>query len=431
MDAANAGAPWLGMKIADVDSLDRMLLVGSFLRKDHPLLAARIRQAVRRGAQVSVLHASDDDLLMPVASKAIVAPSRWPEYLASILVALLQAKGEPVPASLGEFVPGEEAKRIAAGLLSGSNKAVLLGNAAVQCDRYAIVAQLAQAIADAAGARLGHLGEGANSVGGMLAGAVPGAGGRNAREMAQDPLAAYLLLGVEPTLDHGMPGVLAGALAQAETVIALTSYRSERLMELADCLLPIAPFTETSGTFVNCEGLAQSFNGVVRPLGDSRPAWKVLRVLGNLLELPGFDFDSPEAVRDAALREGIEQRLQARVATDASGWKFSPPAPLAAGEVERLADVPIYFADPIVRRATSLQETRDARKPRARMSSATMARLGLAHGDLIRVDQGSGHAVVDVELDEAVADGVLRLATAHATTAGLASMFGAVRVAKA
>ncbi len=431
LDGSATGAPWLGMKVADIGQLDRMLLIGSFLRKDHPLVAARIRQAVRRGAQVSVLHAADDDLLMPLAAKAIVAPSRWPEYLAAILVALLQAKGEAVPASLSEFVPGEDARRIAAGLSSGTNAAVLLGNAAVQCDRYAIVAQLAQKIADVAGARLGHFGEAANSVGGVLAGAVPGQGGRNAREMVVEPLAAYLLLGVEPGLDHGMPQVAGAALAGADTVIALASYQSDELLQSADCLLPVTPFTETSGTFVNCEGLAQSFNGVVRPLGEARPAWKVLRVLGNLLELPGFDFDTSEAVRDAALQDGVESRLSAHIDADPSAWRFAPAPALAQGELERLADVPIHFADPLVRRAASLQETCDAQAPRARMNASTLASIGVSAGEKVCVSQGSGQAIVDAELDARVADGVVRLAAAHPSTAGLASMFGAVKVGRA
>jgi NADH-quinone oxidoreductase subunit G len=431
LDASAAGAPWLGMKVAEIGGLDRMLVIGSFLRKDHPLVAARVRQAVRRGAQVSVLNAADDDLLMPLEAKAIVAPSRWPEYLAAILVALLQARGEAVPASLSEFVPGDDARRIAASLSSGSSAAVLLGNAAVQCDRYAIVAQLAQKIADVTGARFGHLGEAANSVGGVLAGAVPGQGGRNAREMVVEPLAAYLLLGIEPALDHGMPQVAAAALARADTVIALAAYQSEELLQSADCLLPIAPFTETSGTFVNCEGLAQSFNGVVRPLGETRPAWKVLRVLGNLLELPGFDFDTSESVRDAALQGGIESRLGAHIDSDPSAWRFAPAPALAQGELERVADVPIYFADPLVRRATSLQETNDARAPRARMNAATLASLGIAAGEKVCVSQATGQAIVDSELDARVADGVVRLAAAHLSTAGLASMFGAVKVGRA
>src|SRR5690606_14858298 len=175
---------------------------------------------------------------------------------------------------------------------------------------YARIARLAQAIAAAGAARFGQIGDAANSVGGYLARAVPSAGGLDARAMVEQPRSLYLLLNNEPTLDHAMPAVARAALAKAESVIALSVYRSPDLLELADCLLPIAPFTETAGTFVNCEGRVQGFNGVVRPAGEARPAWQVLRVLGNRLGLAGFDHDSPEAARaeapapDAARRPG-------------------------------------------------------------------------------------------------------------------------------
>src|SRR5690606_15652269 len=250
-----------------------------------------------------------DDLLMPLANKAIVAPSHWVRVLAEVLAAALQAQGRPVPAGLAAavsidlaaIVPGEPARAIAASLSSGERGAVLLGNAAVQHPDYARIARLGLAIAAATGARFGQVGDAANSVGGYLARAVPSAGGLDARAMVEQPRGLYLLLNNEPTLDHAMPAAARAALSKAESVIALTAYRSAELLELADCLLPIAPFTETAGTFVNCEGRVQGFNGVVRPAGEARPAWKVLRVLGNRLGLAGFDHDSPEAVRAEAL----------------------------------------------------------------------------------------------------------------------------------
>ncbi|MFO1200647.1 MAG: NADH-quinone oxidoreductase subunit NuoG [Burkholderiaceae bacterium] len=430
LDGRTKGAPWLGMKIADVSRLDRALVVGAFLRKDHPLLAARLRQAVRAGARVSVLHAAADDLLMPVARQVVVAPSRWPEVLAGAVVAALQAGGQPLPAALASVVPSEDARALAAELASGNARAVLLGNAAVQCDRYGLVAQLAQALAAATGATFGVLGEAANSTGLHLAGAVPGAGGKNARQMVQEPLAAYLLLGLEPTLDHGLPKVAASAIGAADTVIALTAFRSPELLAAADCLLPVAPFTETAGTFVNCEGLAQSFNGVARAVGESRPAWKVLRVLGNLLELPGFDAETSEQVRDQVLAGGVQARLSNAI--DGELAALPAPAALGAGEFERIADVPIHFADPLVRRAPSLQATRDAQPPRARLHPDTLAALGLADGDAVVVTQGGGgEARVPAAADAGVAAGTVRLAAAHPSTAGLSTIAGAVSVRKA
>ncbi|MEK9721700.1 MAG: molybdopterin-dependent oxidoreductase, partial [Quisquiliibacterium sp.] len=431
LDASFDGVPWLGMKVAEIDSLDRLLLVGSFLRKDHPLLASRVRRAVKRGAQVCVIHGADDDLLMPVAAKLIAAPSRWPELLAQVLVGVLRARQLPVPETLAGIEPDAQAGLIADSLASGKSTGILFGNAAVQCDRFGILAQFAQSIAQASGARFGLIGEAANSVGGALAGALPGDGGLNAREMIVQPRAAYLLLGNEPAFDHGMPQIASTALAAADTVIALTAYRSEELLDKADCLLPVTPATETAGTFVNAEGSVQSFNGVVRPRGNARPAWKVLRVLGNLLEMPGFEFDSPEAVREAALQSGVQSRLSNQIAPDPKGLRLVSVAAVAAGEVERLADVPLYFSDGVVRRAPSLQQVSDSQPPRARMNASTLQALGVSDGDLVRVAQGQGEAHVKAELDPRVANGVVRLAAAHASTATLSSMFGVVRVSKA
>jgi len=427
--ARMTGAPWLGMPIEAVNGLDRVLLVGSFLRKDHPMLSARVRAAARRGARVAVLHAVDDELLMPVAARAIVPPSDWAATLAGTLVALLQSRDEAVPAELAGVTPTDAARALAATLSQGSAKAVFLGNAVGQHPQAAAIAAMAQALAAAAGATLGWLVEGANAVGAHVAGALPGAGGLDAAAMVARPLKGYLLLGLEPQLDHGNPGAAGAALAAADTVVALTAYRSAELMESADCLLPITPFTETAGTFVNCAGTVQSFNGVVRPRGESRPAWKVLRVLGNLLSLPGFDQDSAEAVRAQALPADVAARLSNAV----SGPVVVPAA--AAG-LQRVADVPIYATDPIVRRAPSLQLTRDAAPPRARMNAATLAGLGLASGDALRVRQAtgegtSGEALLEAELDARVADGTVRIAAAHESTARLGPMCGPISVERA
>ena len=440
-DRARAGVPWLGMAIEEVGALDRLLLVGSFLRKDHPLFAARVRNAVKRGARVSIVHAADDDLLMPLAHKAIVAPSQWPRLLAEVLVAALQAQGTVAPAELSAavsihlaaLVPGDAARAIAASLSSGERGAVLLGNAAVQHPEYARIARLAQAIAAATSARFGQIGEAAKSVGGYLARAVPSGGGLDARAMVEQPRKLYLSLNNEPSLDHALPALAHAALSQAESVIALSAFRSPELLELADCLLPVAPFTETAGTFVNCEGRVQGFNGVVRPAGEARPAWKVLRVLANLLGLAGFDHDSPEAVRAEALSPDVAGHLDNALSDEAP--TLPGGAGVAAGALERLADVPIYAADPLVRRAVSLQQTKDARSARARASGATIARLGLAAGDTVRATQQlagtAGEATLELERDDALADGVVRIAAAQPATAGLVCAFGAISIEKA
>ena len=424
-DGQRNGAPWLGMAVEKINQLDRLLLVGSFLRKDHPLIAARVRAAVKRGCQVSLVHSADDDLLMPVAAKAIVAPAAIAHALAEIAVALAQAKN--VAAPVAGVTPGENARRIAASLAAGERAAVLLGNAAVQSPQAAAIQSLAQWIAQASGATFGVLGESANSVGGHLVDALPRNGGLNARSMLEQPRRAYLLWNLEPEYDTANPALTLSALKAAETVIAFSAYRNGAL-EYADAILPIAPFLETSGTFVNCEGRAQSFNGAVRPFGEARPGWKVLRVLGTQLGLPGFEFDTPEAVR-AALPALTPDRLDGRITR-------SPSLPAAAEPgLQRIADVPLYFSDPLVRRAESLQMTADARPPKLSANTATLSKSGLRAGDKARARQSvngqDASALLEVVVDDRLPDGVARVPAGHAATSTLGAMFGAISLERA
>ncbi|OZI74056.1 NADH-quinone oxidoreductase subunit NuoG [Bordetella genomosp. 12] len=422
-DAALSGAPWLGMPIAELDNLDRVLVVGSFLRKDHPLMAQRLRQAVKRGTQVLLLDSAADDPLLPVAARLTVAPSELARGLAEVVVALAQAKQLAVPAEFAALTPGEEAKRIAASLASGSNAAVLLGNLAVAAPNAATLAANARAIAELAGAKFGFLTAGGNTVGGYLAGAVPGRGGKTAAQMLAEPLKAYVVLHAEPTLDADNGPQALAALRGAQFAVALTSYRSSA-EEWADVMLPVAPFTETSGTFVNAAGVAQSFKGTVAPHGQSRPAWKVLRVLGNVLHLAGFEDETSEAVRDAALAGGIEGRLSNDI--NAALGVGQP-----AGALERLADVPIYRSDAMVRRSAPLQAHAASRAPKARMNARTLAALGLEAGAKVRVSSAQGAVELEAALDQAVADNAVRVAAAFAQTAALGGAFGQISVERA
>jgi len=414
-DGQRAGAPWLGMKIAELNALDRVLLVGSTLRKDHPLIAHRLRQATRRQLQLNIINPVDDDLLMAVAGKAIVAPAAMPDLLAQVLRAVVEGRGVAV---------SDAARGIAASLSSGKNTAILLGNLAQHHPAASQLHGLGLALAEAAGARFGFLGEAANSVGGYIAECVPMGtpAGKNARRMLDDPLKAYLLLGVEAELDTHDSQRAVAAMKAAELVVAMSPYL-HRATEYAHVLLPIAPFTETAGTFVNTEGTAQSFEGVVRPLGEARPAWKVLRVLGNLLGLEGFDQDSAEDVRREALGEGgITGRLDNRL----RDFVADPVTAVRGPELQRIGEVPIYAADAIVRRSRALQRTRDAAAPVAWMNRALFEELGLREGDALRVRQGAGEALVDAAIDDRLPARCIRLAAARPETAALGAMFGTV-----
>jgi NADH-quinone oxidoreductase subunit G len=425
-DGKRAGIPWLGMKVAELGALDRVLVVGSFLRKDHPLVASRLRRIAKRESEINLLHCADDDSLMPVANRAIVRPGELAGTLAQVVKAAAEAKHKPVPSALEGVNVGSKAKAIAASLASGRSPAVLLGNLAAQHPQAARLQRLAQELAGLLGARFGFLGEAANSVGGYLAGCVPAQGGLNAKSMLEQPRRAYLLLNAEPDFDCHDPRTAMKAMDAADLVVAMAAYRSFAA-DYADVLLPVSPFSETSGTFINCEGRMQSFNAVVKPLGEARPAWKVLRVLGNLMSLPGFDYESTEAIRDEACRpEAVAGRLDNRL----SGLELIVDS--AGGEeLQRFADVPIYFGDPIVRRAASLQRARDALPPRAWVGSQLARELGVTAGERVRVRQGDGEAVVEVGIDERLPEGCVRLAAAHRHTAGLGPMFGPVSVERA
>jgi NADH-quinone oxidoreductase subunit G len=424
-DRALAGVPWLGMPIAEVGKLDRVLVVGSFLRKDHPLIAQRLRQAAKRGAQIASLHSVDDDWLLPVAHKAIVAPSLLPSALAGIVVAAARRAGKAVATALAGIEPSAEADAIAASLLSGSTRAVLLGNAAVQHRDAAQLRALAQALAELTGATLGTLVEAANAVGAPLVGAMPEAGSLDAQAMLAEPRRAYVVLHAEPEFDCANPLAARAALEKADFVVVMSPFAHGA--RYADVMLPIAPFTETAGTFVNCEGRVQAFNGVVKPLGETRPAWKVLRVLGTMLGVPGFGFESIEDVRGDLLpaADAIARRL-----SNATSAAIATPSAQPAS-LERVADVPIYFADPLVRRAESLQQTADAKPPRARVHRTLLEKLGLVDGAQVRVRQGRGEAVVAAVADASVPPGVVRLAAAHPSTCGLEGLSGPVQVERA
>jgi NADH-quinone oxidoreductase subunit G len=422
-DGKQAGAPWLGMAIADISLADRLLVVGSFLRKDHPLLAQRIRQAVKTGAQVNIVHSVDDDLLMNVENKAIVAPDFLVNQLSQILKALAIEKQVAVVSSLQGIEVGSAAASIAKSLAEGKNVAILLGNFAQQHPHASQLQLLAQYIAELSSGEFGFLGEAANSVGGYLAQAYPAETGLNASAMLASPRKAYLLLNVEPELDCANPQQALSAMNSADLVVALSAYKHHAL-DYADVLLPITPFSETSGTFVNTEGRVQSFKGTVKPLGDSRPAWKVLRVLGNLLSISGFAHDSSEEVRDEAL-EDVDVSTKLNNILHGIDLHIEPPA---TNGLQRIAEVPIYAADAVVRRSVALQLTRDATPPVLTMHSEELAKLGVQEGTTVEVKQGQGSVLIGLAVDDKLPRGVARVAAGHAATAALGAMFGTIIV---
>ncbi len=349
-NAAPAGqARWLGRPIADLSLMQRVLVVGSNLRKDHPLFAQRIRQAARKGCQVNVLNAQAQDWAMAVKNTVLAESTHWVSALAGIANAVAAETGASAPVAADV---SDAARAIAKSLLGGEQKAILLGNAAAHHAKASSLLALAQWIGQQTGASFGYLTEAANTVGAQLVKALPGQGGLNAGQMLGGALKAALLLNTEPGADSAAG---AAGLESADMVVTLSPFKTN--LDVSDVLLPIAPFTETSGSFVNAEGRLQSFHAVVRPLGDTRPAWKVLRVLGNLLGLPGFDADSSQGVLSAALPGVADGQMVDLARLDNSSNAAIDTSP-ATSEPCVAA---IYQLDSLVRRASSLQLTADGR----------------------------------------------------------------------
>jgi NADH-quinone oxidoreductase subunit G len=366
--AGDPKAPLLGCDIADLDTRQGIFVVGSNLRMEVPIIAHRVRKAARKGASVAFLNPANYEYHFTPASYVTAPPEDLVANLAAVLVAAAQAADAQIPAHLAAATQGvvlAEAHRAAAAALANKPALVLLGQLAQRHPQYADLRALAGGIAAVTGAALGYLSEGANAAGAALAGATPHRGvagkgvmlpGSNVQNMLETARGAYILFGIEPSKDIADGARALPALRHA-SVVAFTSFVSEELLDVADVLLPIGTFAETAGTFVNVEGRWQSFDAAADVLGDARPGWRVLRVLGNELELPKCEYQRPSDV----LAE-LEQELEgvALAATDAA-YKGSFAAAVRASEAMPNLEVPIYGIDALVRRAEALQDTVVAR----------------------------------------------------------------------
>ena len=347
-----AGALYLGTSIASLSQLERVLVIGSNLRKDHPLFAQRVRQAARHGCSVLRINDTQEDWAMPVAPSLVVNSSSWVQALANVAFSVADEKGILAPT---KGISDAVSIAIARSLIGGERKAILLGNGAAHHEHASSLLRLANWLGEQTGATVGYLSEAANTVGAQVVRATPGQGGLNAAQMLQGSMKAVLLLNTEPEFDSAAGVSSVTGLANSQMVVTLSPFKSN--MAFSDVLLPISPFTETSGSFVNAEGRIQSFHAVVKPLGETRPAWKVIRVLANMLDLPGFDVESSvEAFTQIQSGEltGLSH-VPARMLSNETQAEVdltpSDTAPVVAS---------IYQLDGIVRRAASLQKTADA-----------------------------------------------------------------------
>ncbi len=403
--------PWLGQALEDLEKVKAALLIGSNVRMEQPLAGHRLRKAALAGGHIMFINPRDFDFRFPVAAKVITDPAGMVAALAGVAQAVAELKGQALPASLAGLVagaPGETERAIAAHLANNAPATMLLGNLAVSHPAFGQLRALASFVALHAGARLGYLPEAANSAGGWLAGAVPHrlpggkqapAAGLDARAMVEAPRKAYVLLGIEPELDCWDGAAALKALRGAEFVVALSPYASAASKSYARVILPAATFAETSGTYVNAEGRWQSFQGASKPFGEARPAWKVLRVLGNLCGVAGFEYVSSEDV--LAEVQGACGEVKPDNTLDFSQML----TPFRVDGLLRVADVPIYAADSLVRRARALQTSPLARPAEVRLHPDVARDLGVTGRDQVQVRQNGAAVDLPLVLDESVPRG--------------------------
>lgn len=429
--------PSLGRSIASLENLDAVLVIGSSLRKDVPIIAHRIRKAAMKGAKISFVNPRKYDFLFPIANESIVAYGDMAVSLAAIAQVLAKKSGKSLPANIRKFAEGVKPsvamENVAQQLLDGKESAVILGDLSEAHTQFADLQALATVIADLSGATFGLLAGGANSAGGWLAGAVPhrafgGAqseSGLNAREMLAKPRKVFVTMGVEPEMDCWDGAETLKSLKRADKVVVLTSFVTDTMKEYADVLLPIGTFGETAGSYINAEGTWQSFGGASKPLGEVRPGWKVLRVLGNLLEVAGFDYMAPDDVTNAA-RDAIGQPT-----AETPSYTHDVRAHETQG-LMRVAETALYGTDGLVRRAGSLQVTADAKRQAAvSISVADAERLGVSDGMYVNVRQDEHVAILPVHIDAAVVNGTVFIASGVYATATLGARVGAVEITKA
>ncbi len=407
--------PSLGQSVENLEKLDAALLIGSNIRKDQPIAGHRLRKAALAGAKISFINPVDYDFNFPVAGKIVTAPAGMEVALGGVVKALLTQTRKTAPAGIDKLLKGVEVtgahSAIATQLREAQNGTVLLGQGGMSHPAFATLRALAGAIAELTTAKVGYLTLGSNAAGAWLAGALPhrgaaGAevsGGLNAREMLASPLKGYVLMGVEPECDGIDPLSAIKALREAEFVVSLSAYNSDTIASYADVVLPIGPFSETSGTFVNAEGRWQSFAAAVAPLGNARPAWKVLRVLGNLLDIAGFDYMSSEEVRDE-----LQQRVGDTALDNTVPWRCPEEFSVAEEVLRGVDELPSYGVDSITRRSDALQQTLDATSKEAiKIGLSLASRLGLENAERVVARQGDNEVTLSLVVDRAIPDGVV------------------------
>lgn len=430
--------PWLGQSIVDFEENQAALLIGSNLRKDQPIINHRLRKAALDGASVMVLNPIDYEFNFPLDCKIISPPNSITSELSAILKAVIKLSSEKVDTAITKLLKdvtvNETHQTIADTLFNNDDAIVLLGNFTTAHPQLALLRTLSGEITKLTHSKLGYLSESANSSGAWLAGAVPhrltggiknSNIGLSSHEMLAQKLKAYLLLGVEPELDCWDTRIAQQAMQDANLVVALTAFQSEALNNYADVLLPIATFAETSGTYINNEGTVQCFNGAVPPQGEARPAWKVLRVLGNSFNVDGFDYESSTEVYDESIKA-----IGKIEGDNTNQWQLTVTAGAKKQGLQRITETPMNMIDSLTRRATSLQKTNDVADGAIHINSALAKKNKLSNADDATVEQDKQQVTMKVMVDERVPDNCVLIQSAHPSQSELGGAFGLIKIGK-
>lgn len=426
--------PGLPCSPAELEQKDFILLLGSDIQREQPLLGHRVRQASLKGAKVASINPIDFAFNFKLSHQLVSSPFDMLLNLAQVAKAVIEAKGADSIELLADITVGNEAKAIAEQLLAAKKAIILLGAIAQNHPQAAVIFALVNLISELTDVQFGFLTEGANSAGAWLAGAVPhrdsglrslAKPGLDMRHMFEAQLKAYVLLGVEPGLDCANPAAALTALDKAQFVVSIAAFKDPQALDYADVLLPMAAHTETSGTFVNASGVWQSFKGVCKPLGEARPGWKILRVLGNLLHIDGFEYESSQEVS-----EELKQLVEQATTQFDNKMVLKGSLPSKKAGVQRISQLPIYRIDPLVRRAQSLQNNIIAEKPAVVINEKLAQTLSCQTGDYLQVKQDGAKVTLPVRVDNRIADDSAYIPSGFMETAQLGAGFGEVTLEK-
>lgn len=427
-DSTEADVPWLGMSIEDIEKLQSLFIIGSNLRKEQPLLNHRVRKAALGGAEIYYLNPMRYEQNYK-AEQIVASPHQMLEHLGA-LASIIGVSIKGVAADIiNNARPTYQHHELVSSLRQAHHKAILLGSLAQAHPDYAVLRDLASAIAIETGAIFGFVPIGPNTVGAYIVDAtmrktaldgMPG-------DVLSEQKKCYLLFGIEPHLDMANPAKAMQRLGASEFVVAISSFRSAKLDQVATILLPLAEYFETEGTYVNAGGLWQSFSAAVHPRGRAKPGWSILRSLGNRIGLQGFDYSTTNDVLD-------EFRSSYSIVLPNNNCKraYIDSLQTKTDVLVRIGDVPIYATDALVRRAAVLQQTKDACWPCSIcMSKATAERYGVGHGEEVWINQGGDKLKLIVNIDSNVPDLCARVPSGLAGTECLGGQFTEMKIERA